>query len=162
MSLPDKDAIGDWGIPFTNGHQVEDPTTDLDADAFNEMGCDVAMMTHTAVRGWVLFTGTTYTSGTVSVTPSDHDALWGSGTAVRPTVGETSAGVYVITYAAAQNDELGNAHTLNIRFPHAEAHGVSTLLAKVISWTANTITVNTYSAGALNALNGTKIAVWWS
>lgn len=163
MTLPDKDALsGDYGGARTNAHPVEDPTTDVGAEHLNPVMANVAMMTHTAPRAIVLFTGTTYTSGTVNVTPDDHDAMWGSSTGVRPTVGETSAGVYVITWATSQTDELGASHTLNIRFPDCVAYGVSTLVAKVISWTANTITINTYSSGSLNALNGTKIKVWWT
>lgn len=160
--LPDKASLsGTYGGPYTNLHPVEDPTTDVDSDAGNEFLNDIAMMTHMCPRAIVLFTGVTYTSGTVSVTPDDHDAMWGSGTSVRPTVGETSAGVYVITWAATQTDELGNSKTLNIRFPFAQAYGADGLRAKVISWTANTITINTFSSGSANALNGTQIAVWW-
>lgn len=151
----------DYGGPYTNQHQTEDPTAEMDAGFGNQELCDVAMMTATANRAWVIFTGVTYTSGTLSVTPDDHDAQWGSSTGVRPTVGETSAGVYVITWAANQTDQLGATRAINIRFPRATAYGVDGLRAKVISWTANTVTINTFSSGSANALNGTKIAVWW-
>lgn len=159
--LPDKSSLDEFGGARTNAHPIDDPTTDVGAEHLNPIMANVAMLTHTAPRAWVLFTGATYTSGTVSVVPDDHDAVWGSSTAVRPTVGETSAGVYVVTWSTTQLDELAESHTLNIRFPLTEAWGVSTLVSKVISKTANTITINTYSAGVLNALNGTKIAVWW-
>jgi hypothetical protein len=162
MTLPDKSSLsGDYGGPYTDGRPVEDPTTEVGAAPLNAALNDAAMLTHTAPRAWVLFTGKTYTSGTVSVTPDDHDALWGSGTGVRPTIGETSAGVFVITWATTQTDELGVSHTLNIRVPVPLALGSVTALATPASWTANTITLNTYSSGIANALNGIKIFVAW-
>lgn len=161
--LPDKDdAVGDYGIPYQNAMDIQDPTTDVGDVALNKVFGNVGMMTHTISRAWVEFTGVAYTSGTVAVIPDDHDAVWGSGTGVRPTIGETAAGIYTITWAASQLDVLEGSHSINIRFPEAFCWGVSTLVARVISKTANSITINTYSSGALNALVGTKIGVRFS
>lgn len=163
MTLPDKDSLdGNYGGARTDAHPVEDPTTDVGAVHLNPVFCNVAMMSHTAPRAVVLFTGITYTSGTMTIVPDDHDALWGSSTGVRPVVTQAVSGTYVITWTATQVNELLETKTLNIRFPDAGAYGVSTLVAKVISWTANTITIATTSSGSANALNGTKIKVWWT
>jgi hypothetical protein len=162
MSLPDKsEAAGTFGAPFADAHQVEDPTTDQSAAQYNQMCADVAMGTHTAIRATMLFTGATYTAGTMHIVPDDHEAVWGSGTGVRPDATQAVSGTYVIVWATTYDDELGDSHTTNIRFPDCVAYGVSTLVAKVQSWTANTITIATTSAGAANALNGTKIKVWF-
>lgn len=162
MTTPDIDSFSsDYGGPYQNAHQIEDPTTDLGDVALNNALCSTAMMTHTAIRAWALFTGVAYTSGTVAVVPDDHNAMWGSSSAVRPTVGETAAGIYTLTWAASQLDELGVAHTLNIRVPFCQVYGADGLRGKVISWTSRTVTINVTSAGALNALIGTKIVVWW-
>lgn len=164
MALPDKASLsGTYGGPYANSKDVDDPTTDVDAGAGNQFLCDTAMATHTVRRAWVIWTGITYTSGTMVIVPDDHEALWGSGTSVRPLVEQTSAGVYRVTWPTSVNDELAEPHALNVRFPEAPiVYGADGLRAKVISWTANTITVNATSAGALNALNGTKIGQGWS
>lgn len=161
MPLPDVDDLAVLGGIRTNRHPVVDPTTDVGAEHLNPAFNDIVMMTHTAPRAWVIWTGITYTSGTMTIVPDDHNAMWGSGTGVRPLVQQSATGALLVTWTASQLDQLGVSHPLNIRFPLAHAYGVSTLIAKVLSWTANTVTINTYSAGALNALNGTKIALWW-
>lgn len=160
--LPEKASLSaNYGGPFTDGHPVEDPTTDQSADQANQVMCDTAMSTHTATQAWVIFTGITYTSGTMVIIPDDHDALWGSGTDVRPTVEQTAAGIYRVTWPANVDDELGDSHPVNMRAPDCSVYDVSTKDARVIgAWTANVVTINTYSGGALNALNGSKIKVW--
>lgn len=163
MTLPDRDDFaGTFGGPYSNYKSVEDPTTDVDATAGNKLMCDVAMMTHTAIRAWVVFTGITYTSGTMLIVPDDHDAMWGSSTGVRPVIDQTAAGIYHATWAASQNDELVVAHSLIIRYPMpVQVFGADGLRGKIASFTANALTLNTFSAGAANSLNGTKIGLAW-
>jgi hypothetical protein len=165
MPLPDKDsASGTFGIPFTDAHAVEDPTTDQSADQYNQMGCDVAMMTHTVPRAWVQFVGATISGGPPdAITVVDHDAVWGSGSGVKPTVSHTAASIYIITWATTQVDELGDTHTLNIRKPRAWALIPDRSDARVAAFTANTITVRTFTdSGVANALNGVTIFVEWA
>jgi hypothetical protein len=162
MPLPDIDDIDTFGGQHVDAHQQEDPTTDLTAAQFDKLSCDVAMSTHTAIRAWVRFIGITYTSGTMVIVPTDHNAVWGSGTSVRPVVDQTAAGVYHATWAATQTDQLGVVHTLNIRAPlPMTVFGADTLRAKVVSTTANVLTINAFSGGALNSLNGTAMIAFW-
>ncbi len=165
MALPDKDsAAGTFGVPHADAHPVEDATTDLPANQYDTMACDVAMMTHTIPRAWVRFVGATYVGPSDTIAVVDHDAVWGSATGVKPTVLQVgAAGTYVLSWAASQQDELGASHTINCRLPYAPVViGADGLRAKVVAFTANTITINTTSAGAANALNGTTIFVIWS
>lgn len=161
MSLPDKDSLSStFGGPYTDSRPVEDPTTEVGATPLNTALCDVAMMTHTAPRAWVRFVGVTALG---AVTVVDHDALWGSGTSVKPTIDHTGSGVYTITWAASQEDELGEAHTLLIRKPYAWAFAEDRAGAQVSAFTANTITVSTWNdAGSDNPLNGVTIFVEWT
>lgn len=160
--LPEKASLtATYGGPYANSKDVDDPTTQIDQSQGNQFLCDVAMMTHTPTQAWVVFTGVTYTSGTMTIVPDDHDALWGSGTDVRPTVEQTAAGIYRVTWPANVDDELGDSHPVNMRAPDCSVYDVSTKDARVIgAWTANVVTINTYSAGVLNALNASKIKVW--
>lgn len=158
--LPDVDSMDTFGGERVNAFPKEDPTTDVGSEDLNPLFADVAMMTHTALRAWVIWQGITYTSGTMSIVPTSHDAVWGSGDAIRPTVQQSAAGIWLITWGANQDDLLNVSHPVNIRMPQPPVvYGADGLRAKVISWTANTITVNSTSAGALNALNGTLMGV---
>lgn len=166
MGLPDSSDISDdYGGPYANQRPTEDGSTEMDAEFGNQLMNDVAMMTHTTPRAWVAFTGHTWSgSGTDVVVPSDHDAHWGSSTPVRPTIGQASANRYVITWPATVTDQLGVAKTLNIRYPHEPSTLDSALSrAKVVSKTANTLTIDTFNAaGSANALNGIPVYVSWS
>lgn len=158
MPLPDIDDIDSFGGARVNRRPITDPTTDVGAEHLNPLMCDVAMMTGTAIRAFVVFTGITYTSGTMTIVPDAHCAVWGSATGVRPLVEQTAAGIYRATWTATQNDALGNPHSVNIRMPIAPmVFGADGLRAKVVSFTANVININTFSGGSANALNGTKM-----
>ncbi len=162
MALPDSSSLDTYGGARVNYRSVEDPLTDIGSEHWNPLSNDVAMLTQTGIRAWVVFTGATYTGGTQLIIPDSHGAMWGSSTGVRPVVDQTAIGVYHTTWAASQFDLLGASHTINIRMPQAPmVFGVDGLRAKIVGFTANVITLNTFSGGAANALNGTKIGVAW-
>lgn len=166
MPLPSSaSTVSDtYGGPYDNQRQVQDATTEMDASLGNQELNDVAMMTAMTRKAWVEFSGVTYSgSGTDSIAVVAHSALWGSGTSVKPTIGEDSAGHYVITWPATTTDQLGATHTTNVLFPHRpQVIGDTTKEVRVLSWTANTITIQAYSSGSANALDGTTIFVEWS
>ncbi len=166
MALPDNASLSStYGGPYVDSRPVEQPQQEVSATKLNQALCDAAMATHTIPRAWVCFNGHTYTgSGTDSITVVDHDALWGSGTGVKPTVGQTGTNTFVIMWATTQLDELLASHTLAIRYPH-EPTTVDTALsrAKVTAKTANTLTIQTFNAaGSANGLSGIPIYVSWS
>ncbi len=165
MSLPDKATLtGTYGGPYVQARSVEQPQQEVGDAALNQALNDIAMATHTLQRAWVRFAGLTLSGGPPdAITVVDHDALWGSGTGVKPTVSHTAAGVYVITWATTQLDELGVSHTLSIKKPKAWALSGDRSDARVVSFTANAITINTLNdAGSANALNGVTIFVEWT
>lgn len=161
MALPGKNSAAALGAPYSNGKPVEDPTTDVDAAFLNEVFADSAAMTHTVTRAIVKFVGATYSgSGTDHPAVASHDAVWGSGSGVTPTIDHAATGAYVINWPTAITDELGVVHTIAIRYPLAPVViGADGLRAKVTAFTANTITIATTSAGAASDLNGTTIIV---
>ena len=164
MALPDSATLSDtYGGPYTNADPVQDPTTEVNDDEFNEALADIAACTRMVGRAWVSFIGVTYTSGTQSIATEDHDAVWGASGAVEPVVTQTATGIYTVTWPATVDDELGNTKTLNIRVP-LEPWTIDTALsrAKCSAKTANTMTVRTFNAaGAANALNGILIYATW-
>lgn len=165
MALPDSATLSDtYGGPYTNADPVQDPTTEVNDDEFNEMLADTAACTRMVERAWVCFFGLTYTSGSQSIPVEDHDAVWGASGAVTPTIVQNPAGTYTITWPATVDDELGVTRTLNIRRPF-EPTTIDAALsrAKVSAKTANTLTIKTTNAaGSANSLNGIEIHASWS
>lgn len=165
MALPDEATLSDtYGGPYQNAQPVEDPLTEISADADNEALADTAGCTRMVPRAWVSFIGTTYTSGSQVITVTDHNAVWGGSNGVKPTIVQTSAGVLVITWPATVVDELGVTKTLNIRFPHKPVTVDATLSSgQVSAYTANTMTIHLFSsAGSANALNGIPVFCSWT
>jgi hypothetical protein len=110
MTLPSTDTIQTYGGVFIDASPVENPLTDQASAQFNQLSASVAMSTHTVIRGWVQFTGNATTPVLVA-----HDSLWGNSAPVTPTVSRVGAGQYRIVWPTSVNDELGVAHTLNVR-----------------------------------------------
>lgn len=153
-----------FGGPYTNQHDTDDPTTEMDCDYGNQELADVASMSNVPLQAWVRFAGHTWSgSGTDSIPVVDHGALWGSGDTVKPTIGQTDANTFVITWPATVTDALGSIHTLNVRYPN-EPTTVDTVLsrAKATAWTANTVTVKTFNAAGLaNGLSTIPVFASW-
>ena len=144
MPLPDTDSAQSWGADaWVNAYPVADPTTDQDAAILKEIACDTAGATHTQARAMALASCVTYTSGSQTIAVADHDATWG--TAVAPTCLQTAAGVYTFSWPATVTDELDAVHTLNCRMPKVSVLGSTNGVARVASWTANTVTVHAYT-----------------
>jgi hypothetical protein len=165
LALPDSATLVDtYGGPYTNQQPVEDPTTEIDADFDNEALADTAACTRMVERAWVSFVGVTYTSGSQSITVADHDAVWGGGVTVLPTIVQTAAGIYTITWPATVEDEIGVTRTLNIRRPFEPTTEDATLSrVKVTGKTANTLSLKAFNAAlAADSLNGITIHASWS
>lgn len=164
MALPDQATGADnYGTPYQNERPVEDPTTEPDAGAINEALVDTAACTRMICRARVTFTGLTYTSGSQSITVDNHNAVWGSSDGVKPTIVQTAAGIYVVTWPATVVDELGDTHTLNMIMP-LEPMTIDATLSrvKVTAFTANTLSLKAFNAaGSANSLNGIPIKLAW-
>lgn len=136
-NLPDIADINELGGVLTNAWPVEDPTTDMDAGADNKSRSNVAMMSNTALRGWVRFTAAASAGALIA-----HNAVWGNGVAVIPTLGRTGVGVATITFPTTVTDPLGVSHTVNIRAAWANSRGAGTFFqAECLPSSANVVTV---------------------
>lgn len=172
MTLPDKDALTTYGGPLNNYSAVRDPTTDEDAAWRNKYACNVAMMTHTAVRAMRSFVGATAADPTDPVSGFVHDALWGDDPGVKPVVARTGAGVWTVTYTTPVSSELSGAttaqgggvtHNLNFQRALAQAECVGGVLKHVVAevTAANVVTVRGFLAdGTPDDLNGILVTVW--
>ena len=160
-SLPETTDVNELGGVLSNYGAVEDPTTDLDADADNKNRACTAMMTHSAIRAMRRFTGH-------AATPTDpasgfvHDAVWGSTAGVKPTV-SIAATVYSVTWPASVSDELGVSHTTNLRMADAwvENTGATHYRASARVTSANVVEVRCFNAAgtALDNVAGLNVCV---
>lgn len=164
MTLPGIDSAAAWGADTWDDFEpIVDPTTELSAGVAKTMAADVAEMTHTIPKAWVHFALPTYTSGSVTCTVIDHDSLWGSLDAVKPTVVETSAGAFTLTWPSSVTDELGALHTLNIRCVNQPAlQGSTNGFVKIVGVAANYIMLQAYNTSwSADDLNEDYISVSW-
>lgn len=150
LTLPDRDSLQTYGGALVNYSDAVDPTTDEDAAYRNKYAANVAMMTHTVMRAFRSFLGTTG-GATAIADPSTgavHDALWGDAAANKPSATYVSTGTYDIVWPTSVTDELGTSHTLSIRRAWAEVEssdGVfKTASAKVTA--AQKVRVYTYAS----------------
>lgn len=173
MPLPNISSIDNYGGPKANYAPITDPTTDEDAADRNRYVCDVAMMSHTAPRGFVRFVAV---DGAVPTDPASnsHDALWGSSVSVKPVIARTGEGVWTVTLPATVDDELtaeetslggGETHTVNVRAAVAQATPVAGVLKHAVAevTSANVITVYGFLAdGTADDIAGSTISVvYW-
>lgn len=173
MPLPNISSIDDYGGPIQDYAPVTDPTTDEGAIYRNRYVNDVAMMGHSAPRGFVRFVAA---NGTDPTDPASnvHDAMWGSSVTVKPVVARTAEGVWTVTLPTTVEDELtpeaaslggGETHTVNVRAALAQATPVAGVLKHAVAepTSANVITVRGYLAdGTADDIAGSTIlVVYW-
>lgn len=173
MPLPNISSLSDFGGAFANYAPVTDPTTDEDAKYRNRYACDVAMMGHSAPRGFVRFVAV---NGAAPTDPSTyvHDAMWGSAAGVKPIVARTAEGMWTVTLPATVNDELtgedaslggGETHSVSVRAAIAQATAVAGVLKHAVAeaTSANVITVRGFLAdGTADDIAGSTITVvYW-
>ena len=152
----------DYGMPtggFVDAFVVEDPTAEVASVYFNRQAVDVAAMTHTALRAWVAFTTTT-TAATVTITPNDGGSCFADGTPGYPTsVQKTAQGTYVATFPAATTDDVNVSEPFIIRRAIAAIEGSTDGRARILSRTAQTVTIGVYdpTTNTLSDLGGTAV-----
>lgn len=140
MSLPDSNSFNSLGGELQDYAPVTDPTTDLSAEASNEMRCDVAAMTRTATRAIVKFT---VSGGAVTIANTDFEAVYGNSLTYKPSGVVNGNGDYTITFPATVNDARGIEHDVNFKYCWANYDGPITdfyvARAKILS--PNTVQV---------------------
>ena len=138
-NLPETTDIYELGGVLANAWPVEDPTTDMDAGADNKSRSNVAMMSNTAIRGWVRFTSA---ASTVAMLLVAHNAVWGNGASVVPTLARTGVGIFTVTFPTTVLDPLGVSHTVNIRAAWMNSRGGSSFFqGECIPTSANVATI---------------------
>lgn len=110
MSLPEKNSFNNLGGELINRRPVENPQTDLDAEASNEMRADLAAMTRTATRCMVKFT---ISGGDGYVSNTAFDNVFGNSITYKPDVAYLGTGSYTVTFPETITDARGNERNIN-------------------------------------------------
>jgi hypothetical protein len=155
MTAPDIDSLATYGGEKEDYSPVEDPTTDRAAADANQAYATVAALTHTAPRAILRFTG--------AATPTlvSHDSMWGNAFADSPTIVNGATGIYTITWPATVQDELGESHSPNFRYAHAQSNGTSIANHCQCFVAANTVAVAVYDmAGVADNAYGASFEVF--
>jgi hypothetical protein len=124
-----------------------DPETEMAAANMNRLVAQVTMLSHTFAKAWVYCT----ISGlTISVT--DHDAVWGNTDAVKPTATRLGNGHFEVAWATAYNDlqDDPESHSVSIRacLVSVSNAGGANLLSDWVITGANTVEVYTKNTSA--------------
>jgi len=138
--LPNAQTYEGLGGELVDLAPVVDPTTDLPAEAMNELRSDAAAMTRTAARAVVVFTAGAVPAVTM------HDAVWGNTPGVKPTVVRSMAGVYVVTWPASVTDARGVSRGVALRAGLAGS-GTAGWIPTAAKTASNAFTVMTWGLG---------------
>jgi hypothetical protein len=153
--LPDVDSIDDYGGVLVDERPVDDPTSQRSAGQVNAAFDSAAGATHVVARAWARIV--------LGVAPTlamsnPNDAVWG--VAPAPVPAHTGTGAYTLTFPATVSDEIGNPHSLNLRWADFTIEGATFGFAQGFISSANVVTFSTGdSAGAPNNLSGITLLV---
>ena len=159
MTLPDIDALANFGGILKNYAPVADPTTDLDASFSNKVRTSMAAASQTLTRSLVVFTTATTSAGLVLV---GYRSVWGNAPSVAPSLVRLSTGQYTITHPGSVQDELGAAHTVSIFAAAASFEGATAYNCDAYPSPrfGNVVTVNLFtSSGTPTDAAGTTLLV---
>ena len=112
MTLPSSDAYLTYGGELENYSQVEDPQTDLDAEASNQLRASAAGITNTCFRAIVDFT--IGDPGGITPILNQHYAVWDTVSSDPPVITYMSIGVYQIQFPNSVFDLRGASQDLNL------------------------------------------------
>lgn len=162
MSLPEKNDYNSLGGELIDYSPVEDPSTDLAAEASNEMRCDIAAMTQTAIRAWVGFSVDGYGDPVVGNTEQDYGAVYGRAIEYKPEILKSAPGTYTIIFPETIIDARGFEKSLNIQcgFGNCESTEQLTSVKRIASNMLNLFLWNTTDGSFTDPSLGDKVFVF--
>lgn len=155
-----KESYG--AAPWVDTEAVNNPQAQQAANQANRQAEDTAQLTRTSERAKLLFQTTAAAAPVAVSAMAGTTTVWGSGSALYPTIQKTATGVYVATYAATFQDSLvgttadsvSETETTNFRYAMGAVHG-STFGHAQGSPAANVVTIRIWDGAiALSDLGG--------
>lgn len=159
---PSMPSPSTFGPPLQNFGAIEDPSTEMDARAWNNMRAQLAMISQTVPLAMVAIQ---YSGGVVTILR--HSAVWGDTSGVAPTAVRNSAGSFTFQWATdypdLRDDGTAVAHAVSIRGATVTpgVTGSTKLVACYILDNARTVSVNVFNdAGTLTDPNNLTLVIW--
>lgn len=155
-------TIGDYGGPYKDALPVEDPETQLGADAFNALSEDAAQLTRTGVRAIVRFATRTAAPEQIVQNVTAVVSVWGNTMAQQPTITRRGTGEYEVTFPPSFVDANGVREDVSFLFGQASIEGDAPGQARVKSIASNVIVIRIFDASwTLSDLGGNVPIVVW-
>ncbi len=142
--FPTRPSRRAFGPTFRDRAPVRQPDRDVGAAAFNLLCWQAAGAGVVGALAWALLT---WDGAALSLAAGGE--AWDSDGLVVPTVARSSAGVYVVTYAATYPDADGIATTTSLCAGQATPQSASPLLATVELTNAHAATVRVWNLSAI-------------
>lgn len=165
MSDPVAPAIpspSTFGPPLVNFGAIEDPSTQMDARAWNNARAQLAMLSCVSP---IAMAAILYSGGTVSTLR--HSAVWGDTSGVEPVITHNSTGSFTFQWDASyfdlRDDGTSIEHAVSIRgaVVSAGVTGSTKLSACYVLDNARTVSVNVFNdAGTLTDPTNLTLVVW--
>ena len=157
MALPTATSYDILGGEIVDLYPVENPTTDLSAEASNELRADVAMMSRMIPRARVKFTGVNGAAPTLV----GWEAVWKGADTADPVFERSSEGRFTVSFATSVENERGEEVTLNFQDAFGKAQG--SVLRHLQNATPNPNSVSFFTMladGTVDDCPGTTFVLW--
>ena len=159
---PEIPSPSTFGPPLSNFGAVEDPSTQLDATAHNNMRAQLAAISQTSPLAMAAIL---YSGAVVSILR--HSAVWGNASGVAPSVVRNSTGSFTFTWATSYydlRDDGGSvSHSVGISgaIVSPGMTGSTKLSACYELFNSRTVNVTVFNdTGALADPNNLTLVVW--
>ena len=145
--------ITDYGGVRVDAKPSQNPTSEVAADQFNRLQEDTAQLTRPGPKAIVYFDSHVF-AGAHTYAASDvyTRAQWGTSDSAKPTVSQTAAGRYTLTWAASYTDALSAVESLALVDAICSAYSSDPVDdfsdTRPLTTTSNAITIVTKAGGA--------------
>lgn len=144
--------ITNYGGVRVDAKPQQNPQSEVAADDWNRATEDIAQLSRVPHKGTVWFDSHTYAAPyTYSASDVSCRSQWGTGDAQKPTVSQTAAGRYTLTWAASYTDDLSESESLSLvvaRVTCYSSDAADTFYdCRPLTITSNAITIVTKSGG---------------
>lgn len=157
--------ISDYGGVRVDAKPQKNPESEVSATQYNRLQEDTAQLTRPGYKARVwfdshVFAGAhTYAAGDVS-----QRSQWGTGDAQKPTVSQTAAGRYTLTWASSYTDALGTAESLALAGGEVVCYSSDAADTfydcRLLTVTSNAITIVTKAGGVAADVGDNSAAVF--
>lgn len=157
--------INDYGGIRTDAKPSQNPESEVAASQYNRLQEDVAQLTRPGPKAIVYFDTHAWAgSYTYPASAITTRAQWGTGDSAKPTVSQTAAGRYTLTWSSSYADALSVSESLSFIDAECSAYSSDPLDdfsdTRPLTVTSNAVTIVTKAGGAAADVGDNSAAVF--